>query len=494
MTKRTLALFLALLMAGSAVSCGGTETPSGTDTTDGGGDTTVADTEEHSGVPADVDFKGETVTILNGSYTGFKEQQWAYQDVQESTGDIMNDAIYDRNLAVMENVGVKLEFDNMDIYKDYANVRTSIMAGDDVWDFIIGMQYRVTQLTPEGLFADIIDAPYIDIENPWWSTQFIENLNIGEKHRYLLCGDYSIGHLNQASAMFFNKKLYTDYYQNPDELYELVLDGKWTLDKHAELVSGVSKDLNGDTKIDCQNDIFGFGWMHGAFTIQHSVFCAGASFTAYEDGEYSLIGTSDTNVAIVEKLLNMATSNDGYALIQKPAEDKRDIGFYYADLFKENRILFVPDLLSFADILRDMESDYGVLPYPTLEEGGDYRALIHNQSMTMAVPVTNNDIDMACAVMEEMAFLGYRDMMPIYYETVLKDKYMRDNQDNAMKVIDIIHDNLYTELAFSFESYVPYWGTATREIPAGTNNFASTLAANKASADAKLATLIEFFK
>jgi len=488
MKNRMIALLLCLLIAGSMQACGDEASPADNSTTESDHETTVADDgQPRSGVPDSVDYGGETIRILNGYYM---EKQIAYLNVAELNGIVMDDAVYNRNMAVMENLGVTLEFYDFDIWNNYGNVRNSILADEDAWDFLMGMQYRITELTPEGIFMDIKDAPYIDIEQPWWSTQFIENLNIGEKHRYLLSGDYSIGHLNQYGAIFYNKNMYENYYGDPDGLYDIVLDGKWTLDKMYEVTSEIAKDLNGDGKIEWDKDEVGFAIRSTAFQPQHMVYDAGASLTVYKDGTYSFDGLTETNVSIVEKVSRLLTDNPGYAEIPKTGNIwDNDI----TGLFADGRMLIMTGLLSYADLLRDMDDDYGVIPYPTLNEGQDYRALVHNQAMTLAVPITNKNLEMTAAVMEEMAFLGWRDMLPVYYEIVLKQKYMRDGQDKAMQIMDIIHDSAWTELAFTYDSYISLVMPVLHYSTFGDGNISSNYARSITAANVKLEDLVAFF-
>ena len=152
------AVLAAALMLGST-ACGGSETV-GEDTTVSGETTAPEKVELISGVPEDVDYGGDTFTFLNLIYF---EKQFKYFDIEESTGDLLDDAIYNRNLTAMENLGLQFEIMDMRSYQ-FANIRTTIMAGDDAWDTIIGIQFRLAELTPEGLFTDLMDMPYIDTE------------------------------------------------------------------------------------------------------------------------------------------------------------------------------------------------------------------------------------------------------------------------------------------------------------------------------------------
>lgn len=81
-------------------------------------------------------------------------------------------------------------------------------------------------------------------------------LQIGEQKRFYLMGDICLNALRVTAATFFNQKLYADLFGDPAELYSLVLDGKWTVDKLQELSEAGYVDKNGDGKVNV-GDQFG---------------------------------------------------------------------------------------------------------------------------------------------------------------------------------------------------------------------------------------------
>ncbi|MBR5681118.1 MAG: hypothetical protein IKX19_10745, partial [Clostridia bacterium] len=44
----------------------------------------------------------------------------------------------------------------------------------------------------------------------------------------------------------------------------------------------------------------------------------------------------------------------------------------------------------------------------------------------------------------------YYDVMPSYYDVILKNKYRRDSSDAASQVIDLIHDSMKTDFAYIY--------------------------------------------
>ena len=137
--KRILICLLAALLLTSCGSASADETTA--DTSAVSEETTPAETEttvdDFFKVAAE-DNGGKTFSLLTT-----ETQQYEY-DALELTGDVINDAVYHRNLAVEELLGIDFNF----IYKpgDWVNkdsfcqlITNSIMAADGAYDIVSGM-------------------------------------------------------------------------------------------------------------------------------------------------------------------------------------------------------------------------------------------------------------------------------------------------------------------------------------------------------------------
>ena len=110
----------------------------------------------------------------------------------------------------------------------------------------------------------------------------------------------------------------------------------------------------------------------------------------------------------------------------------------------------------------------------------------------MALPYNCQKTDAVCAVLEEMAFRGYNDVLPVYYETVLKNKYARD--DISVRMIDMIRSNLTADIAVIYGSGFGGLCYAPREqIRNGSGEFASKFASMEKKAAAESEKLIARF-
>lgn len=120
--------------------------------------------------------------------------------------------------------------------------------------------------------------------------------------------------------------------------------------------------------------------------------------------------------------------------------------YYLTDtFFQDDQALFADHTFYSACLLRDMASDFGIIPFPKYDESQEsYGSVAEAGSRITTVPTVVKDAEMVGAVLEMMHYLSYRDVMPAYYETTLKQKVSRDSVSAQM--LDLILDNVYYDL------------------------------------------------
>ena len=152
--------------------------------------------------------------------------------------------------------------------------------------------------------------------------------------------------------------------------------------------------------------------------------------------------------------------------------------------------MFLPGFFYTSEAMREMKTDFGIVPFPLYDENqDDYVSIVHDIMRIMTVPYNCQKFDAVCAVLEEMAFLGYRDVLPDYYNVLMKNKYARDEASATM--IDIIRDSCAVDIAYiySFNSI----GYLQRKLIQDNPNWASTYATYYDAALIKIEELVEKF-
>ena len=97
------------------------------------------------------------------------------------------------------------------------------------------------------------------------------------------------------------------------------------------------------------------------------------------------------------------------------------------------------------------------------------------------MPAICQNVVPATAVMELMSYRYYYDVMPSYYEIILKSKYRRDSSEAASRIIDIIHDGMTTDFAYIYNYGISNMMCSVRDLIgiSKSADFASEFARNE---------------
>lgn len=435
-------------------------------------------------LPADLDFDGKTWTIYVSTVVA---NDTFVAGSEEKAGDIVNDAVWERNLKVQERLNIKMEaIGNDDTYRDnHTKVSRLIMAGDPTYDLIMGMQTSMPQLISKKMFVNAYDLEHINFDQPWWINDYMDELALGSDYRYIMVSDFNTQAISYIRANFFNKKLYEDLYGDPNELYKKVLDGTWMLDDMQQMVKDAYRDLNGDGVSD-KDDQLGFYCNQLLGTTDAFVYGSDVEFTQRnQDGFIELTMFSDDAASLTERLNSFFHETGVNAQSGSEAN--------HIDKFKEDTVLFITSMLSNTTSLRDMKSDYGFLPFPKINEKQEwYKTLVHDTAQLSCVPVSSDMIDVTGAILEAFSAESYRTVTPAWYESALKLKYARD--DISSQVIDLIRATMTTNFIYAYNFALNNLGQVYRTlISSNSNDYVSLVTSRLSAAETKLAEIIATF-
>ena len=430
---RTISLILATLMlAGSLSACGDTQSDVTTDSTDtqSGADTDTTTGNAGEYVKPDKKFDGQNVNFLLWT-------EVCHFDAAEESGDTINDAVYKRNTKVQELFGVTFTYDSRNgaggNYSSWLNtLNSSILAGDNTYQIAGGYGYNLTNDALNDSFQNLQTNPYIDFSKPWWPSNIIDAASIGGRTNVCF-GNIDPSYYDTTYAMFFNKRIAEDI--GAGDLYGMVDDGTWTIDKMFSLAITGSRDIDGDTKIK-DGDIYGYitdKWMcYDAFV--HA--CDIKISERDSSGTPVLLGLTERYIDAEKKISEFM---NGSGIVRTKGDLNGDIL-----TFGNGEAFFYPSSLGSAQSLRDMSDDFGILPYPKYNEAQE-RYITYNaigNSTAFVAPITSDEALVGC-VIEALAYYGWKDILPEYYERALKGKATRDSDSEAM--LDIIFNNIEYE-------------------------------------------------
>lgn len=392
-----------------------------------------------SGNPDDLDLGGEVIRLW---YT----TDWpSYTDLPgEQSGDIVDEAVYSQNLAVQERLNCTIDFVDSGVYQGECNkaISTLLLANDTTFDIYCATQWNGVILISQGLYLNINDMPYLSLHEPWWDLAYMEQTSMGTDRIYTLVGDCIIDRLRYLSCVYYNKQMYRDLFGDADGLYQTVLDGEWTYETLKTISETVFSDINNNGKTD-EEDTIGarLCWNQDIMALQY---CTGVPLTARdEDNIPYLVANSEKMADVARDLYTLSYETNGIIYGDKKEAEEIELA---TKQFTEDKSMFLFGQLQTSESLRDMKTDFGVIPTPKYDaEQKNYYSYMFEAMRLMALPYNCQKPETVCAVLEELAFEGYTAVSPVYYGTVLKNKYARD--DISSQMIDMVRNGLHTDIA-----------------------------------------------
>ena len=428
--KRFSWVLAAVLLAGAVVSCG-----SGSDTTTTS-DTTAAVTEGESTVETEVvydpfaglperDYEGYDFHMLIRNNERWIEDMY----IEEATGDIVDDAIFERNSRIAEQYNITITYQPSSHDNTETDAVKTILAGDDAYSLVMAHGRAAFQYANQGLVLDWeTDLPYVNLDNVWWDQDARESFSINNQ-LYVMIGDFSYCSMGAANLMLFNKQMFQDL--DLEYPYQLVKDGKWTYETWESMVKGAASDLNGDGEMTMEADRYGYVTQRWVGPVQ--AFATSGLRVIEKDAEdipYISI-MSDKTLEVFNRYFDLIDSNDAYV-------DTGELS-YSADfikIFEEGRSLFIDMNMHDVEQMRSMETDFGIIPWPKYDEAAEYCTNVDAGTNMCVIPMTATDPERTSIILEAMSAIGYNKVLPAYYEVALQTKASRDN--DSAEMLDII--------------------------------------------------------
>lgn len=481
MSKRILSFLLALMLVVTCfalTSCKKEDVNSGNKDNEQNNnekdDLQINLSDEKHEVPSDLEYNGYTFKVFAPYPSGIS--RFVSEELNNTP---INDAIYNRNLAVQDELGVTIKALDFTTYTDKQaeKIIDSVFSGDHSFDVAA---IHSTSACAALIIADAVlsfdNLEYVDLEKPWWIKEFSEVSGMLDKE-YFGISSACYSYYDYAGCILFNKDLAEE--NNLPDLYQLVRDGEWTVDKLIELTQGVSFDRDGDGVIGTEDVIAiscdNFGYMnfwYGAFR-QPTV-------TKGENDEPVYQVSTPRMRSVVEKLHTLFNSGNRGIIYEMNGE--RDL---YNEIFAEGRLLFHVCAASNAAKLREYDVNFGILPLPKFDENQErYGSWVDPWHLALCVPSDCEDPERTSAILEVMAYHSYRLLYPAVVEQQLYGSGTRD-----LESLEMLQDYILPNVFFDFGSLYDSWGVGYSRmlkelIPIGSTDTASWIGQRRPKAEA----------
>lgn len=484
--KKVIALICALAMLTAFVSCATAPDDALETTTDALADVTPADTTagendddtQPSETQAPTAFESAEKKDLDKyvftiRYADFDD---CYSDFHTDglNGNVLNDAIYERNLMVEEALNMTIDISWTGYTTVIEELRTQVSAGDHSYDLFTSQRTCLT-LSYGGYLYNMNDISTLRLDEEWWDQGYIDTMTVNGK-LFTVVGDISVASLLFVSSLTFNKRLIESYGLSVP--YDTVREGKWTFDAMKTLLANTSQDLNNDGKMTRDDDLYSLiGW--GSESGYSLFYSTGFKFmNRNASGDMALEYDSEKFVTIIEKIREIWDPASTYFNNGSGRDEHAATWKIFAD---GNAVCADIVLSKIGTYFSDMTDDYGIVPLPKYDESqADYLTYSGFTVPMMMIPANEQDAERTGLIMEAFGSASYDHVTPKLLEIVTKIKNVRD-EDSSEMINVIIRTKVY-DTAHFFD--LPGFGSATRNLIANpTTNPASTIKAYKTGAE-----------
>jgi len=449
---------------------------------------TPAGAESEYDYPA-LDCKGEEFTILNTSTNwGF------YTDIvlESMTGEILDDALFNRNRYIEEKFNVKIKEVPFLVDQSAQKLSATVKAGDDLFDaaYIPGYSaVPIGSLVADNLLYNLNQIPELRLDEKWWNQSVLKNSIIGRsKSLFFAFCDINIMPLQCAFCIYINEDMIKNL--GLETPYKLVKDGKWTYDEFYKYMKAGAQ-LNGAETFKWEASgpaIYGYTSFAGG-TLALMTASGECGVKVDGDGMPWLAVDNERFYNVCDKLYQILSTKDrGEHLTAN------DYGspFHFELIFRNCRALMMGGELKAADSFRDMEDTFGIVPVPKFDEVQDrYYTAVTVQSPMLTIPVTNSDTPRAGIILDAMAYVSNKDITPIFFDVTMSQKRLRTEE--AIDMLYIIKDSLMFDIGFAYGWSTNIITPIRDSLDSGKNgNAASTIEKQKEKSQASIDKTMEF--
>ena len=436
-----------------------------------------------SSLPDELDFGGETITVL--WWTDVEKPEFYIED---ANGDMINDAIFQRNINVEDKMGVTLDWVgikgqyNNSVGAAYAqHVGNMYNSGDSTYDLMSAHSRTIALTAMYGYCADLMQLDYLDFDMPWWPTVMTETATIGDA-MYFVTGDVSINSIHQMYVIFYNKDILSRY---PDlvEPSTSVLDGKWTVDTMQVLTKDLYQDLDGSNTAN-ESDFYGFTSLSWHFDAIYY----GSGLRQAEKDEEELLKISDDYysekaIALCDKIGAWIKNGDAYI----------NSNTYREPFYNNQALMVMARHKDVADGIVEAGFSYGIVPIPKYDENQEsHITVVGNPVSFYSIYTLSQDLDRAAAVLECWASEAYRLTTPALFEATMKLRYSETSVESQM--YDLIRSGIVFDFGRLFNSSLGAMSDQWDNCAVGGASWASISTRMKKTLPKQLQSITDAFK
>lgn len=436
--RRIISLILALLMAAGALALAACkkEQPNPNDSTTTPADTSDPGTDQEQAFDVPTMNLGRRMKILtfNGVVTDFLTD--SEKKSETAMEDNVNQAIVKRDYYAAEHLGIELQVERIEgqfgaMNEFIATVVNNVHNGGEPYDLIAAYSLIPVTLMIRDAMKNLNEVPHVDFDKSWWSDFVYEAVTLGDR-TYFMTGELSPSLLYNMQVVLYNRSLLAAQSSITDaQLYEMVDNNEWTVDRFFEVAEAVTVTNVDGTEDKKRQYVVGLSDNN---QLDSFYIASGMHLFQMENG--SLTVSADLKSEKVTSLFEtvMKAVNDGTTLRINGSPS----------YFKDGLEVFTVACVKYVKTdYKDMK-DLGLLPFPKYDARDSYHTLLGSEHAQYFVPNNVTSTEESGALLETLAYAGSVEITPAVYEKIMKKQYSKDPDSSRM--FDIIRAGTITEL------------------------------------------------
>ena len=365
-------------------------------------------------------YPGESVTILGTDYGDLGSP--------DVLSGIVHELSYQRNKMVEDAFNIHINTEYCSWTDITGKVKVTVQAGAPDYDIVMAeIAYTGAGLALDGCLVNLNTLPYVDMSGSAWDADVNEGLAIGS-FLPMATGALVPSSDLSTSMLAFNKQMADEM---GVDLYDYVTCGGWTLAKMHAFVNESYVDLNGNGRAD-GDDCFGLA-LEGDRTY---AFACGADVMLVDKDAQNLPVINDVSDSDLDPML--VAFDEFYAMVLDrgclylPTHSFTATGKQEPQVVFENgRALLYGTIVENAWSMQEMGVEFGILPYPKLnEEQVNYQSFVNTSACAVMVPQSARNHDLAGYALQGLALVS--DGL---YQQRLSTKFCSSAQDEEMLML-----------------------------------------------------------
>ena len=456
-----------IMLLPAVIACGTKEEPEETDTQEV---ISTQEDNEYAPTPYTDDFGGYEFRVLTRK-GGTYERDDITADL---TANVVDQAVYQRNAALEQKYNFKLVQIKSDTYNEDAQTQGS--SGEHVYDMWSFAMNQMASLGQEGYLLNLNEVKGLNLDAPYYDQNTRANASFAG-YLFVLTGDMLTADDISTNVTLMNKELYEMYQLNEiyGDIYDVVMDGGWTLEKMKMYASRAVSDANGDGILDA-NDYWAGSCQKGHL---------GNFYIAFG---YDLLKKTNDDTFVLNEDAGLITSlQELFEYLRGPTHYWRND---FGDLYTRGKQLFWYCQIAHVNNVRAAGIENIILPNPKYDDAQtDYYTFVPaygSNCITICSSVPN--VDLVASIIELTSYESMDTVTPALQEYLLGGRIL-DNVRDAEVLQKILDTRTY--------SYYEFWATggiATElgvQLEAGSTDIAHCFAAARTEVNSSVQRKLE---